>query len=105
MELWEQRAARNEALFREVNERVALLAPEAEVEVGFVCECSDEACIERLRVARAAYEAVRAHPRRFLVVPGHETAVERVVEHHAGYLVVEKHGSAGEIAERHHPRP
>jgi hypothetical protein len=104
MNLWEERAARNEALFREVNERVASLAGEGETEIGFVCECSDDGCVERLFLSREEYDAVRANPRRFIVVPGHERSVERVVERRGAYLVVEKPGGAGRIAEKHDPR-
>ena len=45
-----------------------------------VCECSRRMCTELLDVTVAEYEAVRAHPTRLLVVPGHELAdVQRVV--------------------------
>lgn len=104
--LWEERAARNEALFREVNEQVRDLAERASraPTAGFVCECSDGDCSEHLEVPLEAYERVRAEPRRFLVAPGHEGAFERVVEREAAYVVVEKRGTAGEIAERLDPR-
>jgi len=104
MNLWEERAARNEALFREVNERVASLAAEDGPESGFVCECSDAACVERLRVPRDAYHAVRENPRTFIVAHGHEGEFERVVERHERYFVVEKHGEAGRISEQNDPR-
>jgi len=104
MNLWEERAARNEALFREVNERVASLAAGGALESAFVCECSNAGCVERLRLSRDEYDAVRANPRTFLVVPGHEGAFERVVEQHAAYVVVEKMGDAGRISEQHDPR-
>jgi hypothetical protein len=104
MDLSEERAARNEALFREVNEQVESLADGEGAETKFLCECSDDRCTERLDVPRAVYEAVRAHPRRFLVLPGHADDFEHVVEHAAGYAVVEKEGRAGEIAEQTDPR-
>jgi len=104
MNLWEERAARNEALFREVNERVASLAGEGGTEIGFVCECSDDGCVERLYLGREEYDAVRANPRRFIVVPGHERSFEHVVERHGVYVVVEKLGNAGRISEQHDPR-
>lgn len=106
--LWEERAARNEALFREVNEQVQALNGEdtpARRSVGIVCECSDERCIERLTVPLAAYEHVRASSRRFIVAPEHVSEiVEHVVEHAAGYWVVEKDGRAARIAEVTDPR-
>ena len=108
MNLPEERAARNEALFREVNEQVRRLSrpqpPLQGEELRIVCECSDEQCTERVSLPLSAYEAVRSHPRRFLVVEGHDSAFERVVEHFDGYAIVEKEGQAGRIAERTDPR-
>jgi hypothetical protein len=108
MSLWDERAGRNEALFREVNEQARTLAdrfggPGAN-EFGFVCECSDDACTERVRLTLEVYEAVRASPRRFVLVAGHETSVERVVDRGPGYVIVEKVGAAARIAEQHDPR-
>jgi hypothetical protein len=107
MSLGEERAGRNEALFREVNEQGRALAErfaEPEGVPAFVCECSDDACVERIRVPIKVYESVRAHPRRFLVAPGHAGEFEQVIEEADGYLVVEKTGVAGRIAERNDPR-
>jgi hypothetical protein len=108
----EGRRARNEALFREVNERIVELEtglagydPEDSLLVGFVCECPDEECSETLEVTRGQYEAVREYPRRFLVLPGHEDGdIAQVVERHAQFLVVEKVGEAGEVAVDQDPR-
>lgn len=106
MTLWEERAARNEVVFRQVNEEVASLGQGSGVFGSFVCECSDTSCVERIDVSLHDYEAVRANPRRFMVRPGHErTELERVVESRDGYLVVEKVGDAGAVAERTAPRP
>lgn len=106
MTLWEERAARNEVVFRRVNEEVAGLGQGTAPVLSFVCECADAGCIEQVEVALADYEAVRADPRRFLVRPGHERdEIERVVERHDGYLVVEKTGGAAEVAQRTDPRP
>lgn len=103
LSLWEQRAARNEALFREVNEHIASLeerfggsAPDA----VFICECASDLCTDRMPVDSETYRRVREHPRRFLVLPGHvDESLETVVERHPGFLVVEKMGLAGEIAD------
>ena len=104
MNLSEERAARNESLFREVNEQVEeLTAPGSGVGM-FVCECSDTDCMERVRVPIEVYETVRQHGRRFLVRPGHEGGFERVVEEADGYVIVEKEGDAGRLADRSDPR-
>src|SRR5690349_16390918 len=102
MTLWEERAARNEALFREVNEQIRALSDQFAADggsVGFVCECSRDDCTERLEIPVAVYEAVRAHGRRFLVVSGHDGDFEHVIERADGYVVVEKDGTAGRIAQ------
>ena len=106
MSLWEERAARNEALFREVNEQVRSLAARHDdaASLAVVCECSDDACTERLEVPVAVYEDVRSEPRRFLVALGNEGAFEHRVGGVAGYVIVEKDGAAGRIAEHADPR-
>jgi len=104
--LWEQRAARNEALFREVNENIALLEERHAAtitEPSFVCECASEGCTEQFAADLGTLQRVREHSRLFLVRPGHQDpALERVVETHRDYLIVEKTGEAGEVAERTH---
>jgi hypothetical protein len=106
MELSDERAARNEALFREVNEEVARLEQRLESqETLFVCECARDTCVERVPLPMDVYEEVRSNPRRFIVKPGHELdAVERVVRADDGYVIVEKTAEAGRIAERANPR-
>src|SRR2546423_12928653 len=102
------RAAKNQALFREINERIESLneafgdiLPVSE----WVCECADDTCVERFVMTVDAYEKIRAHPARFPVLPGHEVpGVERVVERHEGYFVVEKLGEAKTIATSLDPR-
>jgi hypothetical protein len=105
--LWEQRAARNEALFREVNENIARLEERhgtTTEEPVFLCECANADCIEHLAVGPDVYARVREEPRRFLILPGHEDRqLERVVEAHSDYLIVEKTGVAGDVAEQARP--
>ena len=102
----EERVARNEALFREFNERVEDLADTVDVDrIRFVCECGDLDCLERVELTRAAYEEVRSDPTRFVVAAGHEKAdIERVVAYGEGYVVVEKLAEAAEVAIEHDPR-
>lgn len=91
------RQARNEALFREVNERIATLGHAAQAwspdgMVDFLCECGTEGgCGERVHMPMAAYERVRAQDDRFVVQPGHETPeIERAVEWTDDYVIVDK---------------
>jgi len=107
----EQRLARNEALYREVNERVAEVADrflevENQAPVSFICECGAVTCTEPIVTSLAEYEAIRSEPTRFAVVPGHELPeIEAVVERHEGYFVVEKHQEdAEEVARETDPR-
>ncbi|MBV8599051.1 MAG: hypothetical protein JO017_09535 [Actinobacteria bacterium] len=98
------RAAKNEGLFREVNERIVELEenfgrrPDERTE--FVCECSIADCIERVPLTLEEYQSVREQATYFLVVPGHvDEEHERVIKDGGHYFVVEKTGLAGEIAE------
>ena len=108
----EERLARNEALFREVNERVAEVATHfIEVEtkgeaVEFICECGSRDCAEPITMTVAEYQAIRAEATRFAVLPGHELPeVESVVKRHPTYLVVEKRqADAQEVARETAPR-
>jgi hypothetical protein len=104
--IWEERAARNEALFRAVNEEIHDIDRRFGFRASaFVCECADDKCVVRLSVPPDVYTAARESPTRFLVAPGHEDpSLESVVERHDGFFVVEKFGTAGQAAERHDTR-
>ena len=109
MSLWEERAARNEALFREVNEAVERLhAAESSgaTPAEFICECADDTCTTFIHVPLQIYERVRSNPRHFLVRRGHELPqLEAVVEEGAGFLIVSKETpAAARIAEESDPR-
>lgn len=102
-----EKAGRKEALFREVNEEVRDLADSGgrpDDEVGFVCECSDGTCTERIQVPLRVYEETRAHPSRFIVAPGHDGSFEHVVRREDGYAIVEKEGAAARAAAETDPR-
>lgn len=96
----EVRLAANEALFREVNERIKELGGRNSFETTSIfCECADDGCTARFEVGGNAYEELRSAAARFAVVPGHENpAIEVVVEGHDAYLVVEKFGAAAALA-------
>jgi hypothetical protein len=105
---FEDRIAHNEAVFREVNERIeAGSSPRDVVDaVAFLCECGMLRCTMLVELTLPEYEAVRADPHLFLLVPGHEiSGVEVVVNRQRNYVVVEKVGEAGRAAARDtHPR-
>ena len=107
----EERLAANEALFREVNERVAELASqyvrsETGSAVDFTCECGRSECSETMMMTIVEYEAIRANATHFGVVPQHEQPeIERVIERHPRYFVVEKREQdAEEVALETDPR-
>jgi hypothetical protein len=98
------KGARNQALFREVNERIEQVAEDA-AHPEFLCECADPDCVETLQLSIAEYESVRNFPRRFPLKPGHgRPELERVVEENERFAVGEKLGEAGEVAEKLDPR-
>jgi hypothetical protein len=92
----ERRIGLNEALFRDVNERIEGLNRafgELTERMSVVCECGGSRCHDRIDVPIPEYEQVRADPTTFLVVPGHEIPdVETVVDRREGYVVVRKAG-------------
>jgi hypothetical protein len=102
--------ARTQSLFRDVNERVTEInAAFAEhVPLGdWVCECADNACIERIALTTEEYEAIRADPRRFLVAPSDDhvfAQIEDIVARNDRFWIVEKEGPAGDLAAQVDPR-
>ena len=99
MTLSDERLAKNEILFRAVNERLDDLAevvPWSKT-ADYLCECSDTSCIETIELGKEEYEHARSRPTFFFVLPGHERpALEKVVEEHEHYLLVEKLVAVGE---------
>jgi hypothetical protein len=104
----EARAARNQSMFRSVNERLEELNEtfqQITERFTIACECADTSCVEMLEIHAEEYEAVRAEPRHFVVLPGHiYPDVEDVVREADGYVVVEKTGTAAAVAEILDPR-
>lgn len=84
--------ARTEALFRDVNERIAESAHRFDADhTDFVCECSDPNCTHRLEATLAEYEDIRADGATFMTTPGHDDPdIERVVSVGRRFQVVEK---------------
>ena len=99
------RIGKNEALFREVNERIREITT-YDSDVEFLCECGDPGCAQPIVMSLEEYEAVRSDPKRFVVVPGHEIRdVEDVVETNERFAVVEKRpGIPTELAVETDPR-
>jgi hypothetical protein len=98
------RLARNETIFREVNERIEEFTREDEW-LDIVCECGNPDCQEPLRVTIAEYERVRQGPTDFLVAPGHAiSGIEVIVTGTDRFEVVRKRPGEGELARATDPR-
>jgi hypothetical protein len=98
----QERAARNESLFREVNERIGSTATKlSPMFTEFVCECANDSCFEPVSLTSEEYSSVRRMgPVFFIVKPGHEAAdIERVVGGEADrFEIVEKQDVAAAVA-------
>jgi hypothetical protein len=100
--LMEERIAKNDATFRDANERIGAAAGAYGVDmpIPFICECADPTCSEIVRLELEQYEEIRANSRHFLNIPGHQAAAQGaavVVAERNGYVIVEKIGHAGDV--------
>lgn len=101
----EDRLARNETLFREVNERIKEVRSPEEDQIEFLCECGVEECKDAISLTVRQYEQLRADPTTFGVVPGHAIGdIEDVVSETERFHVVRKHPSEQDIARSTDPR-
>ena len=107
------RMAKNEVLFRSVNERVKELSerlsfvgvvdPQALDE--YLCECVDIECLERVQLTAPEYEHVRSNPIWFFVALGHVAPeIERVVHENDRFAIVEKGPGERDIVTATDPR-
>ena len=98
----QERAARNESLFRDVNEQIKSAASNiSPMFTEFMCECADYTCFEHVSLTSEEYSSVRnMGPVYFILKPGHEVEdVERVVGGETDrYEIVEKQDVAAEVA-------
>lgn len=103
MDVREKRLGLNEAVFREVNERIEgiskLFRWGKREPLDLVCECSNATCVRRIEMSQADYQALRSDETHFALYPGHADAeIEEVIASHAGYEIVAKRGPAAKIA-------
>jgi hypothetical protein len=106
-----ERVARNDAVFRESNERIMAVAESLEMDqrlpLPVICECADVSCTTILQVTAQQYEAVRREPTWFINAPGHVRSARgwgRVVAELDGFTIIEKIGDAGELTTELDPR-
>jgi hypothetical protein len=94
----ELRRVANELAFKQYNQQlqaqVTRLLPSqnrSSYKIGFVCECSDETCHEKIELTVNQFRRYSVRSDRFLIKPGHqESDIEKIVETRDGYAVVEK---------------
>jgi len=100
----ERKVGLNEALFREVNERIERVSDALQIaseRLGILCECGDISCMEQLEVPQAEFERIRQDATLFFVRNGHEDReAEDIVEHHDHYDVVRKKADAARLARK-----
>ena len=104
----EERIALNEAVVREVNEKVEQTRESAPGNsfMHIVCECGYEKCDEFIAMMRDEYERIRNDPRQFCVLREHVIQdVEAIVEENDRFvLVAKREGTPAEVAIRTNPR-
>ena len=107
----ERRQIENEMIFRRANETVSegldeldadhvadgnpQLAQDEDMTLHFICECSDEDCMERIPIKLRTYQTIHEDRDAFIVKPTHEVEIiEKVVAEEAEYSVVKKNKTA-----------
>jgi hypothetical protein len=101
------RKATTEALFRDVNERIAESAERFSADrTEFVCECADPTCTHRLEATLTEYEEVREDGTTFMLAAGHADAeIEHVVGDRGRFQIVQKvQATVRETVRRLNPR-
>jgi hypothetical protein len=98
-----ERIARNEDIFRKVNDRIEGVNEAFGMVTGtmsILCECGRIDCMEQIELTIDEYALVRSEPTHFAVRPGHEISdLEDVIARHNGYnLVAKTEREAAELA-------
>src|SRR5687767_12508817 len=79
--------ARLTSLLRSVNRRIAARTPMTVP--ALACECASRTCAEAVEVPLNIFRVVEARPGLYVVRPGHDAPLERVIRREGGYVVVE----------------
>jgi hypothetical protein len=100
----QHRAARNELVFRAVNEQIMDVTERFQAELSeldLVCECADPSCTATVRLEVEEFSEIDRAKNAFIVLRGHEDAqVEAVVNERSGYVVVRKRDVAAQVVEQ-----
>jgi hypothetical protein len=89
--------------FRRANTLIAAMARRLGVreDVGFICECADEACLGTVRLSLEEFSDLREAKLHFVVMPNHDRrcgGAVRTVSTGATYNLVEATGASAAIA-------
>ena len=106
---WRMAEARNQTIFREMNEWTNEDVPRPAGWGGrdiYLCECGDGACTDPISLSLTEYEAVRSEPTRFAIAVDHENPeLDSVFIEYERYTVVDKtFGPAARMARASDPR-
>ncbi len=98
----QRRAGAPESTIRDVNDGIerGQWPGDEDAPVGFRCECARVGCNRLVELTVRQYEQIRSHPRRFVVLPGHESGRRDVVVTRPGYVIVEKLDQARRATDR-----
>ena len=84
------RAAKNQQLFRELNNAISKLRYSSAFN-EYVCECGMKTCLEVIHLTHDEFDEIRLERSRFVVLPGHwSPKAERLVRETASYHIVER---------------
>ena len=87
-----ERNTMRRTLMREVNDRILEVNDQFESRepVGIICECVQAGCVGTITIERGAYDDIRAHAGRYVLIKGHEMDEDTPVgEPHEDYVVVD----------------
>jgi hypothetical protein len=107
---WQDQEARNETVFRDLNEWTR---EDNDLRLGrdrpsdtYLCECGDRSCTEPIELTPSEYEEIRTEPLRFLIALNHENPdSDTVLLENARFATVEKiYGEPSRIARATDPR-
>jgi hypothetical protein len=107
---WKDQEAKNQTIFREMNEWTMEEGDGGEgterTMATYLCECGDERCTAPIRLTRVEYEAVRAYPTRFALALNHENPeIDSLIVENERFATIEKSfGEAARIARATDPR-
>lgn len=111
--LSERRQIENEMIFRQANEKVGddldkldehlieedfpELIRNGDIDIHFICECSDEDCKDRIPIKLSTYQNIHKNRKAFILKHNHQVKdIEKIIRKTKHYIIVEKNLSIPE---------